>query len=367
MNIIKTAIAFAFIMLFPISALAAPPCLPGLPCEGVFLTPTDPISPAPGPNTPGPNISSQNLPKLSSYPAPDGNNTCDADFMNQIYAKAFLEAEREVVVNSMYIRKPDSVLEYSCFDQHLANGYDNIAGIFTESTRYQNATVFINGWWGETASIPTFNGPNTWLYVSMGTDFHDNSIESAVLSALNGYILGGSRNDDGNFEHAFLGGATTVPNTLSYNAGGAQSTCTNMYDIYYLAKCEDFDPNLSFFTLSDLATLPDPRLLPTQCQPPAGSGNPHNHGITQALITLSQNQGFTHVNYDVPQTRLDLVTMYDTGQCAPPIPTGVMVINEEYSTDLFGNPTLVRNDQYADMVCPNPSCSLQYNTGTCTQ
>ena len=41
---------------------------------------------------------------------------CDADFMNQIYARAFIESDREVAVAQQYVSRPDSVLELSCFD-----------------------------------------------------------------------------------------------------------------------------------------------------------------------------------------------------------------------------------------------------------
>ena len=39
----------------------------------------------------------------------DNDASCDANFMNQIYAKGFLEAEREVVISNSLIMKPDSV------------------------------------------------------------------------------------------------------------------------------------------------------------------------------------------------------------------------------------------------------------------
>ena len=61
--------------------------------------------------------------------------------MNQIYAKAYLEATRETVVQSIAVRKPDSVLEYTCFDQQLALSADQAAGIFTETTRWENMDV----------------------------------------------------------------------------------------------------------------------------------------------------------------------------------------------------------------------------------
>ncbi len=66
-------------------------CLPGVPCIVA-------------------KNSEDNKPKSDS-------GTCDADFMNQLQARAFLEAEREAVAAGVAIRKPESVLELSCADQ----------------------------------------------------------------------------------------------------------------------------------------------------------------------------------------------------------------------------------------------------------
>ncbi len=363
LRIMSSALLFALFLsaaVFSYDALAQE-CIPGLPCPEVLRTETDPIFPEPGPNQPGPNFDSLNLPKLESHPTPSQNNTCDADFMNQIYAKSFLEAEREVVVNAMYIRKPDSVLEYSCFDQHLAVGYEGIAGIFSDSELFSDRLVNILGWWGDTASIPTYGGtPTTRLDVFLGVDYNDASVEAAVLTALNSYILGEGAEDDGNFEHDFLGGATAVGNTLSYVAGGAESVCSHMYDVYYLAKCEDFDKNLAFLTFDQLIeSEEDPRLLPWACEA--------RHGITEALIALAENTEDAFVNYDPPETRLDLMTFYFAGCAGPPIPTGVRVLIEDYGTDIFGNPVLIRDEDFPDMVCPNPSCSVEYGGGACVE
>lgn len=67
--------------------------------------------------------------------------TCDADFMNQIYARAYIEAEREVVMASVAIKKPDSVLEYTCFDQLAYQGFRDAKTIFSgKQFAYQRPT-----------------------------------------------------------------------------------------------------------------------------------------------------------------------------------------------------------------------------------
>ncbi len=124
-------IAFSFCIAWSVqsSAPALAQCLPGLPCV-VPLTPNNPNSATDGPNRSG----AHNVNKSES-------EACDADFMNQIHARAFLEASRENILSEVTIRKPDSVLEYTCFDQALQDSATYAGPIFTESTRWQDTSV----------------------------------------------------------------------------------------------------------------------------------------------------------------------------------------------------------------------------------
>ncbi|MCD8497861.1 MAG: hypothetical protein LRZ85_07145 [Alphaproteobacteria bacterium] len=61
------------------------------------------------------------------------SKTCDGDVMNQIHARAFMEAQRENIVNQLSIRKPDSILSYTCYDQYLAVAAKNAPPIFSEA------------------------------------------------------------------------------------------------------------------------------------------------------------------------------------------------------------------------------------------
>jgi hypothetical protein len=64
--------------------------------------------------------------------------TCDAEFMDQMTGIAELEAQREVEVSQILIKKPASVLEYSCFgDMALDLGAKSVFGL--------NATGTISG------------------------------------------------------------------------------------------------------------------------------------------------------------------------------------------------------------------------------
>ncbi|HBR69067.1 MAG TPA: hypothetical protein DEA55_06800, partial [Rhodospirillaceae bacterium] len=69
----------------------------------------------------------------------------DADFMNQIYARTFLEASREIVMNETALRKPDSVMEYSCYDQQMSVTAHRLGPIFSETHQFKNSLVDISG------------------------------------------------------------------------------------------------------------------------------------------------------------------------------------------------------------------------------
>ena len=119
----------------PVAAAAA--CVDGLPCD-TPQTPAELANPTAGPNAD----------KSTS-------DACDANFMNQIYAKAFLEAEREVVVANTSILKPDSVLEYTCLDQLVTPVAEDAGPIFSESDRWSTDNIDVIG---DNVTIDVFMG-----------------------------------------------------------------------------------------------------------------------------------------------------------------------------------------------------------------
>lgn len=197
-------------------------CLPGIPCTRP-LTPNQNFIDSDGPNVLGPNRS-----RLG-----DEDDSCDADFLNQMHARAYMEAERENLMAEIILRKPDSVLEYSCFQKfpELVAGfnpqiidpagfvsslcindicYDPVGGpFFSEFEKWWNKDidmymndettkthVYMGGGVnldadddGEEDEEPTFSG-----------DHLDFSLQNLVYEALYTY-------NDSNFEHLFLGGA----------------------------------------------------------------------------------------------------------------------------------------------------------------
>ena len=324
------------VLAFTLSPITADACVPGVPCV-IPLTQSDPLMEEQGPANPGPNTTGENR-------AISNSEACDADFMNQIYARAFLQAEREVVMNSSMIRKPDSVLEYTCFDHALELSADSIVQFFTETRTSENISVPIRGGIGN----PVVPAPDTILNVYMGEDFHDNTIEPLVLSALSSYI-------GANFEHDFLGGASTLNNTIASTLDDIRNICAHMTGVYFTAKCEDMDENLSFFTFEELTDL-YPRALPRQCS---------GHRITPPLIALANNAAGQYVAFDRVETFVTSSLRRAADECAPPVPTGITVTITEVEADIAGNPTDPRVTEFEDMVCPTPGCFYNPEANQC--
>ncbi len=358
----KRIAIYIFMIPLLVMASAAPApaqeCLPGLPCV-VPMTPSDDYlqidTDTPGNNAEGPNVGGTNVAKLDTATNPTGSRACDADFMNQITARAFLESEREVVMGNTILRKPDSVLEYTCFDQQAAVAYGPVAALFSDSEYFADMDVPINGGLGE---IFTTAMDDIEIDVALGTEYHDTTIETLVLTALGGYI-------DTNFYHAFLGGAG-IDNS---GIGAGDGVCPVMFEVYYSAQCNNMDRNMSFLTFEELARLDDPRVYPRIC--------PQKHGITAELVALAEQRlvnGAPAVQVDRADNNeageplgsfLALMNRQLPASCAsPPIPTGVTVILEEFESDINGNSQLIGREEFPDAICPNPSCT-SIGGGTC--
>lgn len=353
-------------------------CIPGIPCAIPF-TPSDHLHPdhpisgnpdsGPGNNRPdGPNVpvtapppAENNYTKLDRSTNTAGSHACDADFMNQIYANSFLQAERDVMMSELLVRKPDSVLEYSCFDQHAALSARFVGPLFTERRDYENYGVTIDGRFGDVIALhinviafglDTSRDVRTQkIDVSMGDTYHDRSIEQLVLGSLQTYV-------NQNFSHSYLGGATTADNTLNFTEPTIGNICPMMFEVFYAAKCLNLNKDLSFWTFENFRDIGDFRVLPGAC--------PVSHQITDDIIALAENRDQFYAQYDDIDAQLDLMrTGLVPGGCAPPIPTGVTTSYEVYGTDLFSNRTVVANDTWDDGVCPNPGCSLAYGGTRC--
>ncbi len=161
--------------------------------------------------------------------SPFADSPCDPDYYDSLKARAFLEAQREITQNQNLIVKPDSVLEYTCFDQYADVLAAQARNMFSESER-----------WGP------INGVTPGQ--SMGL-----SLDAAVGDSLNNYITA-------NFNHPFIGKTVGV----NYSPGPIQAgsyNCTKMNEVWAQAKCGDFTENANegFFTLQDYANSGDKR------------------------------------------------------------------------------------------------------------
>lgn len=343
-NIKRTQIA-AFTVILTVALLLSAPsyaeeeaCIPGIPCI-TPLTPNSPHNPEDGPNILGPNKDKIG-PSRNPAPSEDGFTTCDADFMNQIYSRAFIEAERENVLNQIVIRKPDSVLEYSCFEENVSNAAHDAGPLFSESRHWDNKQVIIGGALG---SIPV---PYVIMNTFMGDTKLDNSLELLVLDSLKQYI-------NENFAHDFLGGyATGFDSSITGSVGDADYSCNIMRDVYNIAKCTDFLVDDKFFDFSTLASL-DPRILPSACSGTA---------ITDGHIELANNDSYAYVNYDPVLANTSFIK---AGACGSPIPTGVLATLEEKAVDPKGNVKITKTTQYMEKICVNPGCYYDQKSRSC--
>ena len=270
---------------------------------------------------------------------------CDPQYMDALEARAYLQAQREITQNQNLIYKPDSVLEYTCFQQFL-----NAAGTnwddrqFSETTRWDTAG---------------FDATTT-----------DLALSKVAGEALSSYIAL-------NFPHAYLGGRAegAGPYDPSGDVGGTEYTCDVMAQVWDLAKCKNFFDRMDTDAFFDFPYYSgqDPRQYPSgglfaACAAPASEingalGIAYNN--RQASHTLSPENNFLDgvtYNEDPVTTYLSLIlpkgaTVGNTTvSCAttPPIPTGVTV-------------TRAGIPPYLDAVCPNPGCSYVAPSGPAAQ
>lgn len=339
---IKTRLALTLITLSLLPASnALAQCVAGAPCVSGDYTATDPDS-------------------TTGNDSKRGNaETCDGDFMNQIYARAFIEAERETVMAQTYIRKPDSVLEYTCFDSFLNVVADRAAPIFSETTEWQNATIPLNIRYagaGNPSEIP--------LRVYMGDGHIEPNLTAVVSNALNAYI-------DSNFSHDFLGGfADGIDHSMASSVSGGAYACSMMHTIWEAASCANFeDAATTFPTFAELAAS-DPRTLPDLGGCNVGSV------LTTELIATAANAGpaYATATHDPISVYLDIISPVGSthaADCGDPVRTGLNVFAYSYGatiTPTASNPSgVTRNDEddIEESVCINPGCYYNSVSESC--
>ncbi len=235
---------------------------------------------------------------------------CDPEIRESLNAKAWLEAEKDIVESQNLLFKPDSVLEYSCFTQ------------FADLTGYYAGPMFSeNQSWG-----PVFD--------DQALDF---PLEDVVTTTVIYYIYL-------NFGPTFLG-----ERTPRVAAGPAPPDgtylCEAMGYVWYIAKCWNFATGAQdgFFSYEQYRDIDDVRRLPKPCDKDAR--------WPDMLDTAKADPPWRPAFLGTSATIYDAVSpRLLPAACGDAIMTGIMVRGDN-------------RPEYADGVCSNPGCI--YNGGGC--
>lgn len=384
---ILSFVAAFFVSAFPATAApppplvtTGPPCSPGIPCTGFDVNADDAVNDA---------------------KSGDTAKRCDGNLMNQIYARAFLEANRDYLLGMSMIRKPDSVLEYTCFDQFVGIVGAQAPKIFSETTDWQNHEILRN-----TADEPNDN-PITINVVQPQGELTA-MLDTLLMDALEEFIESPAAGNP-NFGHTYIGGLSVFDNNLTYAVANAAYNCTDMQQVWNFAKCIDFGEEDQFWSFEHLTEL-DPRVLPdnpnppfAECSPgftpagpipsaaggfgiaqtdpcpvPAAASDP-NHDITNDIIRTAANCDFLYVIFDLldmyyqmirppgnyPNSAVPIVNCADI----KPIPSNVKVSTYTYVRKPTGPQNLLVVEKtggvHDDKYCPNPSCTYNPAGNVC--
>ena len=260
--------------------------------------------------------------------------SCDGNFMNQIVTKAFLEARKETVYNQIYVRKPDSVMAYSCFEQDVDQAADQAPPLFSESEKWKNIKVTLN-----IADVKGGQKLEVPVNVSLGKGHIKGAMDASAKTPATTFM--GS-----NFGHSAGGGSLSQ-----------SGTCMTMATIWQLAKCQSLEaPDDLFLSFEDLVSN-DPRTLPAACP---------GTGITEDHISIAKNAvpAMKAFDWDIMMSNVSLIAGVThpvaSGPCGSAIPTGLQVQQyditiESPSGTNFSGVTKTENF-YEEQVCIQPGC-----------
>jgi hypothetical protein len=191
--------------------------------------------------------------------------------MDALEARAYLGVQRRVVQSRNMIYKPDSVLEYTCFDRfmpNLAEMGDAIAG---------------DRWFSEYQDQPEWQPPMTT------TTEIDNALQNMITNNMPNYIFP-------NYPHTYLGGH--MPPIAGAPPATPEYTCDSMQIVWNYSRCihymdHDSVPELEWFYTFDWYSVNDPRQIPNippnlaSC--PVAFGKPDPNILTQFEIAWNQD------------------------------------------------------------------------------
>ena len=282
---------------------------------------------------------------------------CDTKYWDQMHARAWLEAEREIMQNQNLIFKPDSVLEYVCFDQFVSLAAWPGGDIFVH-TDYFGKKIIERGAAGSMEKGLT-------AVVSSALDSYKGSVGSGRSGA----------SSTANFGHNFLGGRAQYMDIADKNskfkpATTNQSyTCKTMANVWKAAKCFNFVDNShfqdtdGFYPFDELKAHNGGRdvggyadsIKETRKFPSDMACDGANQGVTtwkEQLKKATLEEELYKFKAPLGQTFKDVGNRLEPGNCSAAfaIKTGVKVI-------------INGTESHDDGVCPNPGCSYTKGGG----
>ena len=216
---------------------------------------------------------------------------CDSAFMDSMKKKAWMEAQREIMIAQTVIAKPDSVFALGCF------GSFSYTGSFVQGTAYPygtKATSFVS------AAFPHSYGGGH--YSSVGTNTGNNSTCNVISR-----LWDAARKENLSVTTPMLG---TLQEIASYDRGafpsaggttdyGAAGTPSSPLGIFYGAKVASKSVNAPFDDMSLFGgvTLPQSQLgsqtpaLPQNCAKGIPTGITFNVNGTDKPEIICPNPG----------------------------------------------------------------------------
>lgn len=278
---------------------------------------------------------------------------CDPVYWDSLTSRAWLEAEREIIQNQNLIFKPDSVMEYVCFDKFVDHNANHAGEIFVH-TKYFGKEIIKRG----------------------SNESMEKGLTNVVSTALNAYDTGSF--EDGKFladRSKFIknkGNRFEYPQSATATPGNY--TCKTMQEIWKTSKCINFIDNEKFKMTDgfypfktikalagsggkdvagyqdDFSGEKDPRQWPAalKCAGPQQTEWKDRNDVSENVADLYKfhdplNKDFTDVRKKI-----------EPGKCSEnstAIKTGIKVI-------VNGKP------EGEDGVCTNPGCT--YTGGKCS-
>ncbi len=181
-------------------------------------------------------------------------SSCDPEYYESLQAKAWMEAQREITQNQNFIRKPDSVLQYTCFDRYINIINTEVAGLIESDAATR---------WGAPRPALSTAVLDGLLMVPMAEYLQGNFGVSATTGGDSGYtLLGGYATTDLGADPAIgainaSGYYDMIDMTTALNRSYA---CDVMNVVWEAMRCTNFieDPaTQGFFTLEDYAGFTD--------------------------------------------------------------------------------------------------------------